>query len=541
MSGQTDQIYRGKHFKTEPEELPEQEVPVMAVPVEQPQPVVQQVIPEPQPQPGVQQVILEPQPQPVAADQSAPMLKLDTGPIPPVQADGFSKIREKLIQEEELIEEGIVELDDSGKIALPLRILGIIMLVGGFALAGVFLFVSWAFISVALEGVEIAWSTSTLVIAIVMASLLTVTAILSMILGIRLLLSKRRGAAKIANVLVFLTIGIIACEIMLEGVKLDIIAPLVYLTAVLIVRTYVDPRLTEERILKKQQRVQTTRDRVADGTIGYDMSGKGYIELNFFNLFWVFVIASILGLFIETVYHALVFGGYQDRAGLLFGPFSPIYGFGAVLMTIALNRIYNRSTLLIFVVSGIIGGAFEYLVSWFMEFAFGEVAWDYSGPWFNEDGTINIISFMNIDGRTSLLFIIFWGILGVLWIKTLLPGLLIIINKIPWKARYVVTTICAILLVVDGVMTLQANDCWYERMSGKTPSSQSDLFYAEHFGDEFMANRFQSIEIHPEKSVRADTTLKSAQGELGEPTTVTSRLAQATAQRINASAARNLS
>ena len=83
------------------------------------------------------------------------------------------------------------------------------MLVGGFALAGVFLFVSWAFISVALEGVEIAWSTSTLVIAIVMASLLTVTAILSMILGIRLLLSKRRGAAKIANVLVFLTIGML--------------------------------------------------------------------------------------------------------------------------------------------------------------------------------------------------------------------------------------------------------------------------------------------------------------------------------------------
>ena len=45
----------------------------------------------------------------------------------------------------------------------------------------------------------------------------------------------------------------------------------------------------------------------------------------------------VLGLMIETAYHFLVVnpGHYQDRAGLLFGPFSPIYGFGAVLMTVA--------------------------------------------------------------------------------------------------------------------------------------------------------------------------------------------------------------
>jgi uncharacterized membrane protein len=206
------------------------------------------------------------------------------------------------------------------------------------------------------------------------------------------------------------------------------------------------------------------------------------------------MIGSFLGLIVEIIWHMVVVdpGVYQDRAGLLWGPFSPIYGFGAVLMTMALNRFKDRNIVFIFVVCTIIGGAFEYSVSWFMEIAFGATAWDYSDQFL---GSL-------FGGRTCLLFASMFGILGLVWIKLLLPLFLSIFNKIPYKLRDSVTLVCLILMLINGAMTLQALDNWSARVAGHVPQAEVELFYAEHFDDEYMANRFQSMTINPEASVR---------------------------------------
>ena len=161
------------------------------------------------------------------------------------------------------------------------------------------------------------------------------------------------------------------------------------------------------------------------------------------------------------------------------------------LMPIFLNRFHKSNWLVIFLVAAVIGGAFEAFVSLFMQYAFGAVAWDYS----NMPGSL-------FGGRTCLPFMACWGLLGVVWIKLLLPFMLRLVNFIPWNWRYMLTTVAACFMLVDAVMTLQALDCWYMRLSHDPVDTPLQQFYDHEFGDAYMADRFQSMTIVPSDAVR---------------------------------------
>ena len=321
--------------------------------------------------------------------------------------------------------------------------------------------------------------------------------------GVLMLRNRRRHVAQIAYALLGVGIVNLVLEIMLNGFGDNLIYDGVRLVVLLVISATIDPTLVTERQLQRKLRDMETEEAAEAGTLGRAKGDRGFIELDFFNLFWVFVVCCVLGLVIETVYHMVVVdpGVYQDRAGMIYGPFSPIYGFGAVLMTVALNRFYRANPVIIFLVSAVIGGLFEAAVSWFMQVGFGAVAWDYSGSTIL--GLFPDPIALLFDGRTSTLFMCMWGALGFVWIKVCLPWLLKLINLIPWQARYSVTALCAALMLVNGVMTLQSLECWYQRESGLPPSSPVEEFYAEHYDDAYMAHRFQSMTITPEDSARA--------------------------------------
>lgn len=338
-----------------------------------------------------------------------------------------------------------------------------------------------------------------LIVAGIMLS--AASAIILIVFGLDLIKDQRRNAARLSYVLIAFTVVELLVDVMLQGIGPFLLRPAVQLVILIALSATVDPTLRQERELQRRLQEMLDRDAAAEGMLGRDETGEGYIKLNYFNLFWVFFVCSVLGLILEEVWHMVVVdpGVYQDRAGMLFGPFSPIYGFGAVLMTMALNRFYKKNPLIIFLVSALIGGAFEVFVGWFMQTSFGVVSWSYSHiRLFGMPDPIAVLT----GGRTCTPFACMWGLGGLIWIKVLLPRLLKLINMIPWKRRYSATVILTAVMLIDGVMTLQSLDYWYQRVNGTIRNIPVAQFYDKHFDNEYMENRFQSMTMSPKDAAR---------------------------------------
>ena len=120
-----------------------------------------------------------------------------------------------------------------------------------------------------------------------------------------------------------------------------------------------------------------------------------------------FFIYAFLGWIMEVIYALFIHGHFVNR-GFLFGPICPIYGFGAIILIMTTKKLYKRPVLK-FIIATVSFTVFEYLVSLILEMLFGLRWWDYTND------------FLNIQGRVSLLYSIFWGVIGVIVLEKIHP------------------------------------------------------------------------------------------------------------------------
>lgn len=169
-----------------------------------------------------------------------------------------------------------------------------------------------------------------------------------------------------------------------------------------------------------------------------------------------FIIYSVAGYVIETVYGMVTKGVWESRQSFLYGPFCGIYGLGAVVMIVCLHKISKKFNAL-FLGGFIVGSIVEYIVSLVGEMLLGLKWWDYSNmP-------------LNINGRICVYYSIFWGFLGIYLIASLNPKIDKIIDwtKSKFKTykglKTFVTTVC-ILLLIDCISTAFALEFFLVRM-----------------------------------------------------------------------------
>lgn len=191
-------------------------------------------------------------------------------------------------------------------------------------------------------------------------------------------------------------------------------------------------------------------------------------------VFWVFVLGCILGVIFETIIVVCQKGHIESRQGLIYGPFSPVYGIGGVIYYLVFKKINTRNKLTIFLIAMLLGGTTEFICSLLQEEIFGSISWDYSYLPFN------------FNGRTSLLHCVYWGIAGLLYITCIEP----LINKMnvhldkAWVKK--LTIIFSIFMIFNIIISSTALIRQQNRRKNIPAQNSFDTFLDENYPDELM-------------------------------------------------------
>ena len=159
-----------------------------------------------------------------------------------------------------------------------------------------------------------------------------------------------------------------------------------------------------------------------------------------FEILFYFIIYSFLGWIMESTVRKISEKKIINTS-FLKGPVCPIYGIGAIIMLLFLDKFQDKPILLFFIAITILT-IWEYIVGLLLEKMFNTKYWDYSDHKFN------------IQGRVCLTNSICWGILGVVFVRYLHPFIEGKVLNIDKTLLYYVVSIITLVLTVDFITTL---------------------------------------------------------------------------------------
>ena len=155
--------------------------------------------------------------------------------------------------------------------------------------------------------------------------------------------------------------------------------------------------------------------------------------------FLLFMIYAILGWCMEVTCKLIQYKRFINR-GFLIGPYCPIYGYGAILITFLLKK-YTDDPIILFFMAIIICGTLEYLTSYFMEKIFKARWWDYSQKKFN------------INGRVCLNTIVPFGLLGLFIMYISNPFFISKIQLLPEIWLNILFWTLLVIYIVDNIVS----------------------------------------------------------------------------------------
>lgn len=171
------------------------------------------------------------------------------------------------------------------------------------------------------------------------------------------------------------------------------------------------------------------------------MAGKDFLTLvsMFIVIFFLF---SVAGWCMEVTLKFIQYHRFINR-GFLIGPYCPIYGWGAVAVTLIVGGLLARRGTVgeTFLAGMVVCGALEYFTSWYMEKLFHARWWDYS------------TKPMNLHGRIWIGNLLLFGAASVVIVKGIVPFLLRALGKLPALTVEIMAGCIVVLMLLDNIVS----------------------------------------------------------------------------------------
>lgn len=275
-----------------------------------------------------------------------------------------------------------------------------------------------------------------------------------------------------------------------------------------------------QEINKTAENKTQTPQTEADGTT--KKKKLTVMGLSIYRILAYFIIYSVVGYIIETIFSIITKGTWESRQSFLYGPFCAIYGLGAAIMIIFLHK-YSKKYNSLFIGGFIVGSIVEYLVSLIGELLLGVKWWDYSDmP-------------LNINGRICVFFSLFWGFLALYLMASFNPKIDKFIDwaksKFSFKALKTLTISVTIILFIDCIISAIAMSFFLIRMVAQNDLNVSNReivmkkyddiynneklsnFIYKYWGDRKMIRTFPNIKVEDVNGniIYIDSLLKDIQ------------------------------
>ena len=155
-------------------------------------------------------------------------------------------------------------------------------------------------------------------------------------------------------------------------------------------------------------------------------------------IFLVFLTGCIVGWIYEEIFYYFTEGLLQNR-GILYGPWLPIYGVGA--LGIYAMKPIKKHPFLLFFLCVVITGILEYIIGYIGIHCFGLRLWDYRGL------------FLNISGIVCFRSVMTFGILGMAFHYLIEPAAKKLYSRMPERLIYAICIVIAVLFVSDCILS----------------------------------------------------------------------------------------